>query len=73
MGYTFNETHYDDSGNMIIGYGTIGFGVYFYGGQYEYQIDDMYFATEEGVYNACLQVLLNNCKMLCNVPSPGCS
>jgi len=72
MGHTINETYHDDDGNKWQVYGTIGFGVHFYGGEYTYQIHDMMFSTEEGTYNACLQVLLNNCEMLSNVPDPDC-
>ncbi|GFH55682.1 predicted protein [Chaetoceros tenuissimus] len=72
LGYLAVET--DNNGNKKVpGFGSIGYYVYFYRGQYTYQIHDMVFDTEEGVYNACLQVLRNNCQILSTlVPGPGC-
>lgn len=73
LGYLGVTTFYDGDGNEGQGYWYIGYGVDFYGGYYAYQIHDVEFDTEEGVYNACLQVLRNNCEMLSTlVPGPGC-
>lgn len=67
------ETSHDGDGNEWQAHWYIGYGVHFYGGHYTYQIHDMIFDTKEGVYNACLQVLRNNCQILSTlVPGPDC-